>query len=309
MLTPGRLRLGLGLPQAFLDGRMDLDLIRRYSRRAEELGFDDLWVMEQIVGRVPVLEPITLLSYVAAITERIRLGTSVLVTNLRNPVQLAKALSSLDHLSNGRLIAGIGLGTDAEAYEAFGVPNSHRVSRFVDGVRVMKALWTETSAQFDSPYWRLDGVSMEPKPLQQPSLPLWFGARVPDALRRAADYADGWMGAGSTSIADYLDQLKTMRSILEERGRGSDSFAISKRIYMVIDPDRERARARMREWIGAFYGDPSFGDRWAIAGSVDDVATVLNQLRDAGAQHVLLNSVFNYEQQLELIYDELIPRL
>src|SRR3989304_2911132 len=126
MLTHSGLRLGIALPQGFTGGVVDRDLIRRFAVRAEELGYDDLWVIEQITGRFAVLEPVTLLTYLAAITSRIRLGTAVLVTPIRNPVQLAKALATLDVLSNGRLTVRVGLGTSTAAYAAYGVPPEHR---------------------------------------------------------------------------------------------------------------------------------------------------------------------------------------
>ena len=309
MLTKSGIKLGIGLPQAFSDGRMDIEVVERIARRSEEMGFDDLWVVEQIVGTVPVLEPLTMLSYVAAITSRVRLGTSVLVTNLRNPVQLAKALSSLDHLSRGRVIAGIGLGTNDEAYDAFGVPTERRVSRFVEGVEVMRALWTQSQAQHDGRIWHLDGTSMEPKPVQQPSIPLWFGARAPASLTRAVDMADGWMGAGSTSIADFIEQIASVRSLLAERGRDESAFGLSKRVYMAVDTNADRAKERMREWVGAFYGNPALADRWAVTGTPDQILRVLESLRDAGAQHLLLNPVFDYDNQLDLIASEIAPAL
>jgi probable F420-dependent oxidoreductase len=307
MPTKTGLKLGLGMPQAFLDGNVDLDVIRRFAQRAEAAGFDDLWTIEQTLGGISVLEPLTLLSYVAAVTEHVRLGTSVMVLNHRNPVQLAKELSSLDHLSQGRLTAGIGLGGSPREYRSYGIPGERHVTRFVEGVRTMRALWAEPEARRESPLWPLEGVAMEPKPLQKPSIPLWFGARAPDALRRAVELGDGWMGAGSSTIGDYLVQIETIRSILEEQGR--TGFPLSKRLYMAIDADAERARSRMREWVGAFYGDAAAADRWAIAGSADDIAATIARLREAGATHLLLHPVFDYEEQLAIIADELAPRL
>ncbi len=308
MLTKSGIKLGIGLPQAFPDGRIDMDVVERTARRSEDLGFDDFWTVEQIVGSIAVLEPVTMLSYLAAITTRVRLGTSVLVTNLRNPVQLAKALSSLDQLSRGRLIAGIGLGTNDEAYAAFGIPTARRLSRFVEGVEVMRALWMQREARHDGRLWQLDDVSMEPKPVQG-SIPLWFGARAPASLTRAVDMADGWMGAGSTSIADTLEHLTFVRRLLAERGRDEGTFGLSKRVYMAVDTDAERAREKMREWVGAFYGNPALADRWAVTGTPDQVLPVLESLRDAGARHLLLNPVFDYDRQLDLIASEIAPAL
>jgi probable F420-dependent oxidoreductase len=201
VITKSGIRFGVALPQGFPDGEVDVDRVHGFARRAEALGFDDLWTIDQITGRLAVVEPVTLLANVAAVTTRIRLGIAVIVVNLRNPVQLAKALSSLDQLSRGRLTVGVGLGANANAYPAFGIDPDHRASRFVENLKVMLALWTDKQADFDGRYFHLRGVAMEPKPAQQP-LPLWFGARTEPALRRAVRYGSGWMGAGSESVPD-----------------------------------------------------------------------------------------------------------
>src|SRR5262245_34354609 len=117
----GRVRLAVGLPQAWTTGGLDRPRIRRFLERAEQRGFESAWVVEQVLGAVPSLEPIELLTWAAALTERIRLGTAVLLTPLRSPVHLAKSLATLDQLSGGRLDVGIGLGGNPRAYPAFGI--------------------------------------------------------------------------------------------------------------------------------------------------------------------------------------------
>src|SRR5215831_6828208 len=130
----------MGLPQTFDDFSSAASCLARFVPRAEELGFEGLWVQEQIVGDAPVLEPVTLITYAAALSSRIRLGTSVLITVIRNPVQLAKSLASLDQLSNGRITVGVGIGGSHIPEPVFGVQSEHRGERFVEGIQVMKAL-------------------------------------------------------------------------------------------------------------------------------------------------------------------------
>ncbi len=309
MLTKSGLRLGIALPQGFPDGAIDLDLIRRFAVRAEELGYDDLWTIEQITGRFAVLEPVTLLTYLAAITSRVRLGTAVLVTTLRNPVQLAKSLSTLDRLSDGRLIVGVGLGTSTAAYPAYGVPAEGRAARFAESVRVLKALWTEPSARLAGRFWHLDGVAMEPKPVQKPHPPIWFGARVDAAMRRAARLGDGWMGAGSTPLPEFFDQIARMRAVIAEAGRTEADFSLSKRLYFAVDSDEARAREKIRLWIGAYYGNPDLADRWAVAGSAAKCLDTLHRMREAGLTHIFLHPVADYLEQLEVIAAEIAPQL
>jgi len=304
------LKLGVALPQGFEDGRLDLRLIADFAREAEAGGFDDLWTIEQITGHFPVLEPVSLLAYLAAITKRVRLGTAVIVTNLRNPVQLAKSLASIDHLSEGRLTVGIGLGVSTRMYPAFGIEEEHRVGRFLEGVRVMKALWTEPSATLEGRYWRLAGVGMEPKPVQKPHPPLWFGAHTEAAQRRAARHGDGWMGAGSTNIDDFFVELRRMREILREEGRDAASFPLSKRVYISVDEDEARARERMQKWLDGFYGRPEArAEAWGVFGSAGRCLETLHRMRDAGLTHLMLHPAPTDLPHLETIATQIAPAL
>jgi probable F420-dependent oxidoreductase len=307
MRTKSGVKLGIALPQGFPDGNIDIDLIRRFSIRAEVLEFADLWVSDQVIGKLPILETTTQLAYVAALTSKIRIGTSVIVSNLRQPVQLAKSLSSLDNLSGGRLTVGLGLGTTTKVYSAFGLDPEHRVSRFVEGVGVMKALWTQSSVDFKGTFTQLEGISMEPKPVQKPHPPLWFGARVPDAMRRAVKYGDGWMGAGSGTNQGYLREITELKSILEKEGRDPATFPMSKRVYFAIDSDEARGMERMRTWIGAYYGNPDLANKWAIVGTAPVIVEKLAELVEAGATHLMLNPVFDEMEHLEIIAEEIAP--
>jgi alkanesulfonate monooxygenase SsuD/methylene tetrahydromethanopterin reductase-like flavin-dependent oxidoreductase (luciferase family) len=159
---------GIAIPQTFDDLSTAAGLLRRYLPRAETLGYEGLWVQEQIVSDVPILEPVTLITYAAALTSKLHLGTSVLITVIRNPVQLAKSLASLDQLSNGRIIVGVGVGGPHIPEAVFGVPSERRGQRFIEGLQVMKALWTQPRASISGEFWRFADVAMEPKPAQKP---------------------------------------------------------------------------------------------------------------------------------------------
>ena len=309
MRTKSGVQLGIAIPQGFPDGVVDMELIWRFVARAEALEYSDLWAAEQITGKLATLEPASLLAYVAAISSTIRIGTAVLVSNLRNPVQLAKNLSTIDHLSGGRLTVGLGLGTNTRMYPTYGLPPERRVTRFLEGVRIMKALWTQESVDFDGAYAQLAGVSMEPKPVQRPHPPLWFGARVPDALRRAVVHGDGWMGAGSGTNEDFAKEHMELQRVLAEEGRDPTSFSVSKRVYLAIDSDEARALTRLREWIGAFYGNPDLADRWCLVGSREKVAEQLSELVETGATHLMLNPVYDYMEQMEVIAEAIAPQL
>jgi probable F420-dependent oxidoreductase len=304
----GHTPCGIAIPQTFSSSPVNLQLIREFLLKAETLGYESLWVQEQILGDYPILEPVSLLTYAAALTSRLRLGTSVLLTVLRNPVQLAKSLSSLDQLSQGRLTVGVGIGGHVPE-SLFGLSSEHRARRFVEGLQVMKALWTQPRATVTGTFWQFENVPMEPKPVQKPHPPLWFGAREEVALKRAVRHGDGWMGAGVSSSADFIQQIGLVRRFLDEAQRDPATFAISKRVYLAVDTDRDRAERRLREWFGLRYKNADWASRVSIWGSPAECVDKLGKLVQAGAQHLLLNPVFDDLEHVELLAQDVMPHL
>jgi probable F420-dependent oxidoreductase len=283
--------------------------LKEFLGKAETFGYESLWVQEQIISDAPILEPVTLLTYAAALTARLRLGTSVLLTVIRNPVQLAKSLSTLDQLSQGRLIVGVGIGGAHVPEAVFGVSSQRRARQFVEGLQVLKALWTQPRATLKGDFWKFENVSMEPKPLQKPHPPLWFGARTAVGLKRAARHGDGWMGAGSSSSADFVQHVGLLRQALDEAGRDPATFPISKRVYIAVDADRDRAERRLREWFAMRYKSADMATGVSIWGSSAECIDKLRALVQAGAQHVLLNPVFDEMEQIEALAREVMPHV
>ena len=291
---------GIAIPQAFT-ASVDIELIRKFVSRAEALNFDSLWVQEQIISDSAILEPVTLLTYVAALTTKPRLGSSVLLTVIRNPVQLAKSLATLDQLSHGRLTVGVGIGGAHVPERVFGVSGERRARRFVEGLEVIKALWTQPRASITGEFWQFENVPMEPKPVQKPHPPLWFGARDAIGLRRAARHGQGWMGAGSSSSTDFLQQIGLLRRLLDGEKRDPAEFRVSKRVYLAVDDNRNRAERRLQEWFGVRYKRAEMATRVSIWGSTRECIDKLNELVHTGAHHLMLNPVFDELEHLELL--------
>ena len=243
---------GIELPQVFFDGPVDMDHIRNFATRAESLGYDSLWLQERIIGDFTMLEPVTLLSYVAAITSKLRLGTSVILLTLRNPIQLAKAYATLDCMSGGRAVMGIGMGGGhlGSHEDVFGYAREGRVTRFNESVQIMKLLWTEPRASFQGRYWNFKDIAMEPKPMQKPHLPIIFGGHHENALRRAVKYGNGWMGAGSSSSSAFVRESTMIRQFLDEAKRDPATFSYGKRVYLAVDNDKGRGEKRIRSQEG-----------------------------------------------------------
>ena len=311
MSADNTLLFGIGAPQVHTHLPVDLEEIRRYIERAEALGFHSLWVQEQAGLRAVAgaLEGVSMLSYAAALTRRIRLGSAVFLINLRNPIQLAKSLASLDQLSQGRLIVGVGLGGVTRLYEAYGLSPEHRVSRFVEALTLMKKLWTEENFTFEGKFWQLKNASLAPRPFQKPHPPVWFGANSPAALKRAVKHGSGFIGAGSSSSGDFKSKVQTVLSALAEAKKGSADFMIGKRVYLAVDRDRERAAKRLREWFGLFYGQADLADRVAVWGSAEECVERLREIVAAGARLLLLNPVFDMMEQMEVLASEVVPRV
>jgi probable F420-dependent oxidoreductase len=308
-MSTGNIPCGVAIPQSFANPAIDAALIRQFIPRAEALGYEGLWVQEQIIGDYPILEPVTLLTYAAALTTKPHLGTSVLLTVIRNPVQLAKGLASLDQLSQGRLIVGVGIGGAHVPEAVFGVAGESRGRRFVEGLQAMKALWTQPKATMSGQFSRFENVAMEPKPAQKPHPPLWLGARDAVGLKRAARLGDGWMGAGSSSSADFVKQVELLRRFLDETRRDPNGFRLSKRVYIAVDDDRARAERRLRDWFGLRYKSADMASRVSIWGSRAECIDKLGELVRAGVQHLLLNPVFDEMEHLEVLAGDIIPKL
>jgi probable F420-dependent oxidoreductase len=299
------MRFSVAIPQFAVDPRE----VRRFLVRAEELGFDGAWTQEQIIGSKPVISPLELLAYAAACTERIRLGCAVFVTPLRNPVHLAKSITSLDQLSGGRIDVGVGTGGKFRPFAAFDSSPEHLVTRFTEGLDLMKRLWTEPSVTFDGQFWQLKDAPMEPKPVQRPHPPVWFGANHPNAVRRAVRLGNGFIGAGSSTTAKFTELVPIARAAMAEYGR--PDFQIAKRVYLAVDDDAARAKTRISEALGALYAGFPLGDLTSVAvhGTPDDVVRGLREVKDAGAEMILLNPMFDELEQMERLSKDVLPQL
>ncbi len=286
------MEFAIAIPQTYSDPAR----IQRFLRRAEELPLiAAAWCIEQVIGTAPVLESVTTLTYAAAVTKRLHLGIAVLLIAQRNPIDLAKALSSLDILSNGRLIVGVGLGASTQHYPAYGLTPESRVTRFRENLEIMKRLWTEDKVTLNGRFSHLENISMQPKPVQRPHPPIWFGGHAEAALRRAVELGDGYIGAGSIPIGTFLEDIKQLPA----------DFPKAKRLYLALGDNL----SRLREWFGAFYHKPEMADQVAVWGSPQQIADQIVRLRDAGVNYILLNPVFDEETQMERLCEQVLSRV
>lgn len=250
------------------------ETLARVSGATEEYGFDSVWVTDHIVipnritsaypyeargiFDVPAneyyLEPLTVLTYLAGVTHRIRLGTGVLVVPYRNPVILAKTVASLDVLSGGRVILGVGVGWMEEEFRALGLDTFGQRGAVTDeAIRLLRELWTRDEPRFAGRFFRVEDVRFYPKPVQKPHPPIWIGGHTPAALRRAALLGDGWHPIGlRPSVGlhpeEYGQAVATLRRLAGEAGRDPGEIALTFRASLAF---RDKPPSPRTPFIGS----------------------------------------------------------
>jgi probable F420-dependent oxidoreductase len=294
-----RVAFGISLPHRSPDA-IDMQAVHTVAQRADALGFRDLWVTENTLDHVTCFDPVVVLTYAAAVTSRIRLGASVVVLAVHDPRMVAHQWATLDYVSNGRAILGVGLGREHH-YREFEVSVEGRVTRFREEVELIKALWTQEKSSYHGRFYHLHNATMSPKPVQKPHLPLWMGVGHPDAVRRAALLSDGWMGSGGSSIAEFGRSVPLLKEALVKAGRDPESFPISKRIFMAVDDDPAVARVELNRWFTEVYHNPPGTDASGIHGTPEQVRERLEELIAMGANHLMLNPVSRHVEQVEAL--------
>ncbi len=299
MALKDQIPLGMSLPHRSPDA-LAMTTVASVARRAEELGFRDLWVTENTIDQGTCFDPVVILTYAAAITSRIGLGASVVVLPIHSPLMVAHQWATLDFVSGGRAILAVGLGREHH-YRDFQIPVAARVTRFREEVELIKALWTQEKVSMHGEFYQVENLSLGTMPVRKPRPPLWMGVGHPNAVRRAARIADGWMGSGGSRIAEFKASVPILKQELEKSGRDPATFPISKRVFMAVDERPGVARAELNRWFTEVYHNPEGTDASGIHGTPEQVAERLAELVESGANHLLLNPVSRHEEQLEAV--------
>lgn len=307
------MRFSISIPQ-FDTGSFDADGVRAYVRRAEELGFVGGWTLEQTIGSSPIIAPLELLAYAAACTMHLRLGVAVLVASQHDPLQLASAVTAVDRLSHGRLDIGVAPGGGFRNFAAFGVDKQTFIASFTEGLDLMKLAWSDDERiTFHGRFRDVDDLAIQPKPVQRPHPPIWFGGHAPAALARAVRHGDAFLGAGSSTTAAFAEAVTIIHRELGIQGKDPAGYTIGKRVYLMIDDDRDRAHRRVQAGLHRIYGEMKGIDAVPIWGPPGEVAAGLRAVAEAGAEMILLNPVGDDvaadREQMERLATEVIPQL
>ena len=300
-------KIGYLLPtrERVMEGRPDGMALMELAQRAEDMGYDSVWIGDSLFDK-PRHEPLTMLAGIAGCTSRVALGTAVLLPALRNPVLLAQQAATLDQLSAGRLILGIGIGSGnpgAQAeFVAAGVPFEKRVGRLLESMQLCRALWSGEPVDWDG-RWQLKGATLGPAPHRAGGPPIWMGGTSPGSMQRAGRYFDGWI-PDPREAAHYRDGWAEVGNIAAKTGR--DPAAITGAMYLTlgIDNDLAAAEARMGAFFDSYYpgrGEQIRRSRPWYAGSATGAADYLASYEEAGASHFVIRFAGDHEAQLEAL--------
>jgi probable F420-dependent oxidoreductase len=237
----------------------------------------------------------------AVVTKTIKLGTGVCLVVQRDPIHTAKEVATVDRLSGGRLLFGIGGGWNAEEMADHGTAFATRFKLVRERIEAMKEIWTKSKPKYTGEFVEFDEMMQWPKPVQKPHPPIWLGGGHPDALRRAAAIADGWMGAGGSSTADFARCVPALRENLERARRNPATFPVSKRVFLSVHERPDVARAEVHRWFTTVYHNPAGTDASGVHGTAEQVRERLEELVRTGANHLLLNPVCRHAEQLEAL--------
>jgi probable F420-dependent oxidoreductase len=285
------------------------------AERAEALGFDSVWAGDSILAR-PRLEALTTLAAVAARTQRVKLGTAVLLPALRHPVVLANEAANVDLISQGRLILGLGIATKSRPIEqeftACGVPFARRLSLFEEGVTIMRRLWTEPEVTFSGRHFQLQGIRTGLRPYQPSGIPLWLAGAVEPAQQRVLHLGDGWF-PNPPSPQVFAQGWERLQTLAHEMGK--DAQALHRCVYTTlnINSNATQAETELRAFVEGYYGtsyDAMVRTQGLCAGPAERCIAWLNEFIAAGAQTLVLRfGGPGQVGQLERCAQEVLPHV
>ena len=277
-----------------------------FAKKCEEMGVHSMWIIDRIA--YDNLEPLTVLAAAAGVTQKIRLGTSVLLPHLRHPSLLAKTVATLDYISDGRVILGIGFGSRENDFTAVEVPFEGRGSRAVEAVQLMKRLWTKDNVTHTGRFFNIQNLTIGPRPIQK-SIPIWTGGGAEVALKRAGTWADGFI-CGSSAILDFSSVWEKVASYATAAGRNPNVIEKACLAFMAIDDDKAKAVAAVEDYTMRYYGRIRTAvEPVSIVGSPDQCIEKISYFFSKGLDTLIIGVADPDPRQLDLFGEKVLPRL
>jgi alkanesulfonate monooxygenase SsuD/methylene tetrahydromethanopterin reductase-like flavin-dependent oxidoreductase (luciferase family) len=313
-------KLGILLPtRGILLGESpprDANLVLKLAQNVERAGLDSVWVGDSLTAK-PRLEPLSTLAAIAAVTQRVRLGTAVLLLALRHPLLLAQTMATVDLISRGRLIIAAGVGgafndEQKQEWENAGVKASQRGQRLEEMVQIIKGLGSGDPLTFQGRHFDLDSVVMKPQPVQPNGVPIllachWRAPARDRQVQRVARWADGLISVSDTPD-EYGQMVQQVRATAGELGRDPGDLEAVMYLTVNLEQDRARASQEAERWLMGYYGANIWGTRWGPFGDAERVKDRLAEYVDAGAQTLVVRfASFHPERQLDIFLDKVAP--
>ena len=289
------MKVGLFLPH--VGEHITTENILYIATEAEKEGIDSVWVLDRLLwpinpqtpyvaspdGSLPmvyqnVLDPLTTLTYVAAVTERISLGTSIIDMFFQNPVVLSKRITALDILSDGRAITGLGIGWSKDEFEVSGIPYKNRGTRADEYLQVLKKTWADDVVEFKGQFYNIPSSKIGPKPVQKPHPPVLLGGFTPRTFSRIVNYANGWIGVAGFGP---LEQLEQAINGLKESARKADKEPSKVSIYMVSYPNILESAPSSNQ------------DRMPMTGTIEEIGSDIEHIKAMGTDHIIFGHLFS----------------
>ena len=282
------------------------DYVVNFAKNCEAMGADSLWTIDRIA--YDNLEPLTLLAAAAGATQRLRLGTSVLLGNLRHPTHLAKIVATLDFISNGRVTLGLGFGSRESDYKAVEVPFDKRGSRAVEQVNLIKRLWTEENVTHHGRFFNVENLTIGPRPIQKP-IPIWTGGSAEVALKRAGTWADGYI-CGSSAIPEFSHTWEKVAGYARAAGRNPEDIRKAGLTFMAVDEDHAKAVNTIENYMTRYYGKVR-GEvaSTSLVGSPSAIAERIHSFLSRGLDTLIIGLADPDPRQLDLFGDKILPKL
>ena len=299
-------KLGYLLPtrEQIMEGRPDASTLLDLAARAEAEGFASIWVGDSILAR-PRHDPLTLLAGVAGRVPRVELGTAVLLPALRNPVLLAHQVATLDQISEGRLVLGVGFAADVQnirdEFEACGVPFDKRIGRMMEGLRLCRALWSGQPVEWEG-RWKVSRSTLAPTPYRAGGPPLWIGGNRATSLERAGKFFDGWFPVAPDATA-FAEGLGRVKDVARKAGRAPGAVEGAMYVTVALDDNVAKANERLLSFLGGFtmHAQPPAADSRApgvLRGTGDGLAEWLEEYAKAGVGHFCVRFAGEHETHM-----------
>lgn len=301
-------KLGYLLPtrENIMKGNPSTRALLDSAKQAADHGFDSVWVGDSLLAR-PRHEPLSLLSAVAIAIPRIEIGTAVLLPVLRNPVLLAHQVATLDQLSEGRLILGVGIAADNPAvrseFRSAGVSFEKRVGRLVEAMKLCRELWSGGDVNWDG-RWKVESADLQPKTFREEGPPIWLASGVPKGIERAAIYFDGWFPIGP-DVSVFREGCSLFTKTFESLGKSADGMTSAIYLTCCVNDDPVAADSSINEYLSDYYNAPSTAIRSfqaCFGGTGDQVLEFIRSFVNAGARHIVLRFVGDHLAAMRLIY-------